>query len=89
MRWKSADAQADFVLLTDADLIILASAYLRKGVHASAFLAVVPPFTLILGPPRIQVRPQPLLVFALPLTIVHTTILMSVVLGISALTCRA
>lgn len=78
-----------FVLLTDAELIILASAYLRKGVHASAFLAVVPPFTLILGPPRIQVRPQPLLVFALPLTIVHTTILMSVVLGISALTCRA
>ena len=75
------------MLPTDAELIILTSAYLWKGVHASAFLAIVPPLTLILSTPGIQVRPQPLLVFALPLTIVHPTILMPVVLGIATLTC--
>jgi hypothetical protein len=76
-----------FVLPTDSELIIRTSAYLGKGVHASAFLAVVPPFTLILSTPRVQVRPQPLLVLALPLTVVYPTILMPVVLGIATLTC--
>lgn len=75
------------MLPTDSEMIIRTSAYLWKGVHASTFLAVVPPFTLILGTPRIQVRPQPLLFFALPLTVVHPTILMPAVLGIGTLTC--
>ena len=75
-----------FMLPTDSELIILTSACLWKGVHASAFLAIVPPFTLILSTHGIQVGPQPLLVLALPLTIVQPTILMPVVLGIGTLT---
>ncbi len=74
---------------TDSELIILTKAYLWKGVHTSAFLAVVLPFPLILSAPRVQVRPQPLFVLALPLTIVHPPILVPVVLGIGALTCGA
>ena len=61
--------------------------HLWEGIHTSALLVVVSPFPLIFGTLRVAVGPQPLLVPALPLTIVHTTVLMLIVLWVGSLTC--